>query len=248
MVAGFLSLGYTRDRRQSERVRFPEKLTVVAFGDSTTARRPGVGLVYGELLEQMLGTMGVTTTVYIEGAGGNTTEDARGRFESGVLNHRPDVVVIQFGINDSSAPVWTDPPICDPPVPLARFRENIQFFASSARAQGAKVILMTPNPLRWSRTMLALYGRPPYEPGSPDGANVFLRKYVVALREFERAVDVDLVDVYGAYARHDFCDTLLLDGIHPNQEGHRLVSFLILRSLLRFFALSDGTAPEATAT
>lgn len=46
--------------------------------------------------------------------------------------------------------------------------------------QGARVVLMTPNPLYWSATTLKLYGKPPYRAEDADGFNVVLRDYLAS--------------------------------------------------------------------
>src|SRR5690606_6751766 len=82
----------------------PTPLTVVAFGDSTTAPRDLGGgkalVVYADLLRERLPAAGQPATVVNAGVGGNSTTDARARFERDVLAHDPDLAIIQFGLND----------------------------------------------------------------------------------------------------------------------------------------------------
>lgn len=83
--------------------------TIVAFGDSTTAPRGNL-VVYSTLLQSELFAQGQPIRVVNSGVGGNTTEVARDRFERDVLAYQPDLVVVQFGINDSAVDVWKKPP------------------------------------------------------------------------------------------------------------------------------------------
>ena len=57
---------------------FSQELVVVAFGDSTTARRDKDGVVvYATLLEQAFAAKGIPAKVVNAGVGGNSTTDAR---------------------------------------------------------------------------------------------------------------------------------------------------------------------------
>lgn len=67
--------------------------TIVAFGDSITALRGNLR-VYPALIEEELTARGRKIRVVNAGIGGNTTEQAKSRFEKDVLAHEPDVVVV----------------------------------------------------------------------------------------------------------------------------------------------------------
>ena len=92
-------------------------IVLVAFGDSTTALRKNLE-VYATLLEKELPAKGIQAKVFNAGVGGNNTHDAMLRFQTDVLNRSPDVVILQFGINDSAVDVWKQPPADQPRVPL----------------------------------------------------------------------------------------------------------------------------------
>jgi len=78
-------------------------LTVVAFGDSTTANRKDTE-IYAKVLQERLGIDAVT--ILNKGIRRHTTSMANRWFERDVTTHAPDVVIIQFGINDSIIDVW----------------------------------------------------------------------------------------------------------------------------------------------
>ncbi len=70
-----------------------EPLTIVAFGDSTTAER-GSTRVYASLLAgQLQQRGGGDVRVVNAGVGGNTTPVARKRLEKDVLAHQPALVI-----------------------------------------------------------------------------------------------------------------------------------------------------------
>jgi lysophospholipase L1-like esterase len=205
-------------------------LTIVSFGDSTTAPRSGVA-TYSSQLDWALADAGLPVRIINAGAGSNTTAVARERFEEDVLAHEPDVAIIQFGINDSAVDVWKD--ATEPRLPIEEYEANLQHFTEALQAQGARVILMTPNPLRWNEKLLGLYGEPPYDPEDPDGFNAFLRDYAQRVRDVADRTGAALVDSFAAFQAHgavegQLVDDLLLDGMHPNSAGHALEAEMLL--------------------
>ncbi|MEW4527046.1 SGNH/GDSL hydrolase family protein [Maioricimonas sp. JC845] len=217
------------------RISAADELTIVSFGDSTTAPR-GKLTVYSDRLARELPSPTRKVHVVNAGIGGNNTDMARRRFEKDVLAHQPDVVIIQFGINDAAVDVWKTPPVTQPRVSVDRYRENLLHFISTLKKQNARVILMTPNPLLWTPSLKQRYGRPPYDPGSDAGFNLLLRDYAAAVREIAKQQDVPLVDIDRAFHEYDrqpgqSLADLLSDGMHPNEQGQRLVADLLIREL-----------------
>jgi lysophospholipase L1-like esterase len=204
--------------------------------------------VYADRLAEALRRQRVAVDVINAGVPGSTTEHARKRFQRDVLAKDPDVVIIQFGINDSAIDVWRKPSAKGPRVAKGRYEENLRHFVRTLKARGVAVILMTPNPLCWTAKTKQLYGKPPYDPDDADGFEGVLPTYRAAMREIAEQEGVTLVDVYAAfvaYAKKEgrSVDDLLLDGMHPNNEGHRIVAellaYIITRSALPAPASSD---------
>ena len=206
--------------------------TVVSFGDSTTAPRSGV-TVYSTILNQELPYYGLDATVINSGVPGNTSSDGMARFQSDVRSYNPDLVIVQFGINDSAWDVWKNPPATGPRVDLATYTANLINAVQTLKADGAQVILMTPNALRWTDTTLGLYGSSPYDPNDPMGFNATITPYCQAVRDLAAAESVPLVDVYNMFVDYDAVsgqsmDDLLLDGMHPNNQGQQMVADALL--------------------
>ena len=171
------------------------------------------------------------------GVGGNTTEMARKRFEADVLSHQPGIAIVQFGINDSMIDVWKAPPATQPRVSLERYEANLRHFIQTLKSKNTRVLLMTPNPLRWTPKLKEMYGRPPYQPEEPDGFNGQLVPYCEAVRRVAHEEGAELIDVQRAFfdeaqKQGVSVDTLLLDGMHPNSQGHRIVADLLIERLL----------------
>lgn len=200
-------------------------MRIVAFGDSTTARRDDVEKVYLDRLGEQLSQQGVNVETINAGVPGNNTNDARKRFETDVLQHEPDLVIVQFGLNDSAVDVWKDPPARTPRVSLDEYRQNLEHFVTTLCQLGTNTILMTANSVRWTPEILNLYGKPPYDPADPLGFNLHLPEYMQVLRQIGSQRNLPLVDMYSFYENYSpdpqaVVRDLLPDGMHPNDNGH----------------------------
>jgi len=212
-----------------------QKLTIVAFGDSTTAPRKNV-VVYTKVLEDEFKQKDPDIRVINSGVPGNTTEIARERFEKDVLAHKPDVVIVQFGTNDAAVDVWKNPPETLSRVSKADYEKNMRGFITSIKKSGAKVILVTPAPTRWTDKLKEMYGKPPYDPKDVDGFNVILKDYVDIARRVAKDEGIRTVDLFAAYYKYDQqpgqkMDDLFLDGLHPNTAGQKIEAELLLKQL-----------------
>jgi lysophospholipase L1-like esterase len=74
-----------------------------------------------------------------------------------------------------------------------------------------------------------MYNRAPYDPEQPGGMNVLMPAVCDVVRRVAREEGVELVDVEAAFfedakKRGGEIDQLLLDGMHPNDGGHRLIA------------------------
>ncbi|MFQ5732585.1 MAG: SGNH/GDSL hydrolase family protein [Planctomycetaceae bacterium] len=201
-------------------------LRIVAFGDSTTATRRTVNAVYAARLPKLLKKRGVTATVVNAGVGGSHTgrlkDNARhkvrhalDRLDAAVRKQKPDVVVVQFGINDS----WVDSGKRGGKsrIPLADYRKNLTRIVRTLKKDGVRVILMTPNKIGGKH---------------PAWRVALLSRYADAARNTARREGVELVDVWMAFERYEKSSgkdraTLMLDGVHPNDSGHALVAKLL---------------------
>jgi len=218
-----------------------DRLTIVAFGSSTTAPRGGL-TVYATLLDWELQDEGRAVQVINAGKGSDTTTLARNRFDTDVLAYQPDLVIIQLGLNDSAIDVWRG--VTEPRVPIDEYEQNLDFMVSQLKPRGAKVVLMTPNPLRWNDKLKDLYGKPPYNPDDPDGFNFLLRDYVDRVRQLATKHGVPLVDSFKVFRDYgevegQSVDDLLLDGMHPNNEGHSIEADLLMGHIRQMFPLAE---------
>ncbi|MCD2422450.1 GDSL-type esterase/lipase family protein [Niabella pedocola] len=197
-------------------------LTIVTFGNSTTARRAGVQKVYAQRLHEQLDSLGIANTVINSGVpsshSGSIKDNsfakvihAMDRFDTAVLKHHPDWVTINFGLNDA----YQDKGVGTPSrIPLKQFKKNIRYFIRQIEKQGGKVILLTPNPLG-SRFEQFRYDR--------------VKAYADAIRKIARKKHLPLVDSWLLFYNYSNAlqqplDALFTDSIHPNDNGHQLIA------------------------
>ena len=211
-----------------------EPLTIVAFGDSTTAVDDwsGYGVaVYPDLLPAALVAYGVAARIVNAGICDTTTREARERLDRDVRAFAPDLVVIQFGIDDS----WIDAGEGRRAARLTRgeYCDNLRHLVRTLKGDGAKVVLMTPNPMRWVEGgYIDVFRRNPGLLDTADERDIsrLLDRYAEDARHVAREEDILLVDVHGVFEEYAdeegrLVGELLMedDGIHPNAAGQRLV-------------------------
>jgi lysophospholipase L1-like esterase len=233
---------------QSELARADAPIRIVALGDSTTAAArdwaPEIQEVYADCLPPALARYGISVVVFNAGIGDTTTRQAVARLDRDVRRHHPNLLVVQFGINDSWIDV--DQGRTRPRLTRAEFRGNLRTIIRQMRKDGASVVLMTPNPMRW---------RDPYyirafteHPGLLDvgdarGIDRLLEAYAQDIRDVAKSESVAVVDVFQAFESYgetpgQSVDDILLagDGIHPNQAGQRLVCKLLTSRIAEVLA------------
>jgi len=213
-----------------------QKIKIIAFGDSTTAPRVSLDSVYAERIAQILKINGHDIEVINAGVSGNTTEDARYRFDKDVLSQKPDMVIIQFGLNDATIDARNGN--IEPRLSRERYEENINYFITTLQAEGINPILMTPNTTRWTDQLRKYFGKAPYDTLDPKGFNLLVRSYAQSIRNIARKHEIPYVDVYKIFeekdlkrffedsekAEHSMATSYMPDGMHPNDAGHAQIA------------------------
>jgi acyl-CoA thioesterase-1 len=196
-------------------------ITVVCLGDSVTVgEREGVSRseAFCARLPRDLKSAGLDVATVNAGVGGNTTADALRRFDRDVLARKPNVVLIMFGINDS----WIETGHDAPTLTVQEYQANLRTMLVRLRQSRIAAVLVTPNPVA--------------APKFPASCNERLATYVEAMRKIAHEQHLPLVDVFakfeGAVAAGATYETLLVDSMHPNGNGHALIARLILETLI----------------
>ncbi len=147
--------------------------------------------------------------VIVTAIGGENSESGAERFARDVLCHRPDLVTIDYGLNDRR-------------VGLERAFAAWSGMIEAGLASGAKVLLLTPTPDRTQS--------PSYEGEDRH----LLGAHADQIRKLAALHGVALADSLQACMRHSSAEDLsdiLSWSNHPNRTGHELVA----RELLRWF-------------
>jgi lysophospholipase L1-like esterase len=235
-IIGACSLSLLSSSALVAQTRAPqEPIRIVTLGDSTTASyrdwAPQVARVYSDCLPQALSAHGLVVKVVNAGIGDTTTRDAVARLDRDVRSHHPNLVVVQFGINDS----WIDADQGKklPRLTRAEYRANLRYILQTLQADGAQLVLMTPNPMRWSDPFyIKVFTEQPGLLDTRDvrGIDKLLDLYAQDARDVAHSEQVALVDVFQAFEDYgnkpgNNINNILLsgDGIHPNQAGQDLV-------------------------
>lgn len=189
-----------------------QPVTIVCLGDSVTGvyYHTGGRRAYPEMIPLALEQVYPKCRIKLINAGisGNTTVDALNRLEKDVLDHKPDLVTVMFGLNDMVR------------VPIADYQANLKSIIDKCHSIGAEVLLCTPN------AVIESTGRPISK----------LLEYCAAMRATGQERNVPVCDCYGAHLALRERDPLawrltLSDAIHPNMDGHKLTAVTIVRSI-----------------
>lgn len=177
-------------------------VTIVAFGDSITAGyavRRGFPTLWKESLQRKYPDARIE--MINSGVSGDTTMDGLARLDWTVLSYEPDLVTINFGIND-----------CVFGLGLDEFETNIVEMVLRIRAgPGSEILLLSSQPLE----------TPPYDR--------LVRDYYQAVERVAKEMDVGFVDVYWAWMDRDKSGMplswLIIPGLdHPNEAGYRIIA------------------------
>ncbi len=143
--------------------------------------------------------------VIVTAIGGENSEQGAARFGRDVLNLRPEVVTIDYALNDGD-------------IGLARAEKAWRAMIQAALASHVKVILLTPTADLGAKL---------------DDANDPLNQHAELVRRLAAEYHVGLADSlaqFKAYVRNGGqCADLMSRVNHPNRKGHELVAAELLK-------------------
>ncbi len=202
----------------------------VLIGDSVTdaerARPAGEGLfgAYGKgyvaNVEAVLSAFVPERSIRVvnQGCGGHTVRDLKKRWQTDVLDLKPDWLSICIGVND----VWRQfdtPLIVEGQVPLDEYTATLEELVALTRPQVEGLVLMTPYVI---------------EPNKADAMRARMDQYGAAVREIAARHDAVFVDLQAAFdiatsKRHAMA--WAWDRIHPNAAGHMVIARALLEAV-----------------
>jgi len=143
--------------------------------------------------------------VIITAKGGENSVNGEKRFDDDVLTHHPDVLFIDYALNDRVGGI-------------EQSEIAMNKMISKALKNGIKIILLTPTP---HQNYNLLDTTNAYEP--------FTRE----IKDLAKKYQIGLADSYGAFRKKLSEGHLVTEYMsqvnHPNKEGHQLVAAEILK-------------------
>ena len=132
--------------------------------------------------------------------GGENSLSGEKRFDSTVLNHQPDVLFIDYALNDRSAG-------------LEKAAKEWSTMIEKALKKNIKVILLTPSPDQRIDIL------------SPNNE---LEKHALQIKALAKKYDIGLVDSYEEFRNKVLSGEPITNYMsqvnHPNQQGHLLIA------------------------
>ncbi|MCJ7445675.1 MAG: GDSL-type esterase/lipase family protein [Methanotrichaceae archaeon] len=185
------------------------EVTIVCFGDSITAGygvRKGFPYFWREMLQQKYPEARIK--LINSGIAGDTTADGMVRLDWAVLSYRPDLVTVNFGINDALMGIG-----------LYEFKSNLKNIVQDILyGPGSEVLLLSSQPLE----------TPTYDE--------LVVQYYKKIADVANDMEIGFVDVYKAWKKR-IKDGIPLSKLilprldHPNEAGYKIIA----EELMNFF-------------
>lgn len=145
--------------------------------------------------------------VIVTGIGGEASNQGAFRFEDEVLNYKPDVLIIDYGLNDRR-------------IGLDEARKSWEEMVERALKDNIPIILLTPSP----------DSRVDYSNSKNE-----LFKHAEQIKAISAKYDLGLVDVYKVfevfYDDKKVLKKYMSSVNHPNEKGHELIA----NELMKYF-------------
>lgn len=134
--------------------------------------------------------------VIVTAIGGENSVQGAARFRKTVLNHQPDVLFIDYALNDRR-------------VGLEKSKAAWEKMIRQALKRKIKVVLLTPSPdisVAWD---------------APDSE---LALFAAQIRALAEKYHTGIVDSYAIFSKQDNVKALMAQSNHPNEKGHQLIA------------------------
>jgi lysophospholipase L1-like esterase len=203
---------------------------LVFIGDSITdmerARPIGEGLFdalgkgYVSLADALLGAAYPQHRVRSVnmGTSGNTVRDLKTRWQTDVLDLKPDWLAVKIGIND----VWRHfdrPTQTNIHVGIDEYRDTLDSLLAAVRPSLKGLVLLTPYFI---------------EPNRRDAMRAMMDSYGASVKKLalkHKAIEVDTQAAFDAVLEHCHAGALAWDRVHPNRTGHMIIARAFLNAV-----------------
>lgn len=171
---------------------------------------------------------------------GNTIIKGVNKLRNDVLNDHPDIVLIEYGGNDCDFnwnEVANNPDVeHKPKTDFETFENKLKETLDFLKSNKIIPVLMTLPPLNADRYLKWISNNDPLAEtnilkyiGSVTKIYWWQEKYSSAILKIAEETHTKWIDVRGAFLQYpDFTKFLCLDGIHPNESGHKIIANKII--------------------
>jgi len=153
------------------------------------------------------------------GIGAETVMDLKARWQTDVLDLKPDWLSIGIGIND----VWWQflaPHVTEKHIPLDVYSQTLDELVTSTKPMLKGVILMTPYYI---------------EPDKSEPVRAMMDQYGAAVKQIaekHQAIFVDTQAAFDEVLQYEHSSAFALDRVHPNNlSGHMILARAFVRAI-----------------
>jgi lysophospholipase L1-like esterase len=152
------------------------------------------------------------------GTSGNTVRDLKARWQSDVIDLKPDWLSVMIGIND----VWRQydqPHITESHVYIDEYERTLEELVIRTKPLLKGLVLMTPFYL---------------EPNPQDPMRVTMDEYAAVVRRIAQqhgALFIDMQEAFNRVMVHIYPATLAWDRVHPSLGGHAVLARAFLKAV-----------------
>jgi lysophospholipase L1-like esterase len=156
------------------------------------------------------------------GISGDKTTELLIRIEPEIIARQQDdletIIVIAIGINDSQFVISENSHRTPPKI----FAKNIEILISIAKKYASKIFIVGLTPVDESKTV-------PWDKNKCYKIE-YCKKYNGILKSVSEKESIKFINVFDEFIKRDL-KSLLVDGLHPNTEGHKLLFETVQRQL-----------------
>jgi lysophospholipase L1-like esterase len=211
-------------------MKFEPKSKLLMIGDSITdagrarpigeGRGEELGRGYVAMVDALLGAAHPQTPIRVINMGnsGNTVRDLKERWQTDVLNLKPDWLSIMIGIND----VWRQ---FDAPK-----RTEIHVFPEEYETTLAELVRQTKPAVKGLVMMTPFY----IEPSTTDAMRAKMDQYGQIVKKIaadNQAIFVDTQAAFNEAMKHQYAGNISWDRVHPGATGHMIIALAFLKAV-----------------
>jgi lysophospholipase L1-like esterase len=158
--------------------------------------------------------------VYNLGILGDNTDGLLERLDAEAKFREAGFLIFAIGVNDSQYIISQN----QNRVPLEKFEQNIKELITRAQKITDKIVFVGLTPVDESKTASI--------PWNIDKLykNEYVEKYNDKINEVCENEGIDFIDIFSEMSKEDY-KVMLIDGLHPNEKGHKWMSDQIIKEL-----------------